>query len=71
MGAQSDKHRKEKKFKRRWIYGNTTYWTDFEKQWVANIKTEMLNKFSIDLYKTKQFGPRSPDGIYVEGTIPI
>ena len=71
QGAMSDKHRKDKKYKRRYMYGDSKYWTPYEKQWVENIKTEMLKKYQIDLTKTKQFGPRSPDGIWKEGSVPI
>ena len=59
-GATSDKHRKDKKFKRRWLYGDSKFWTPYEKQLVENIKVEMLKKYQVDLYKIKPFGPRSP-----------
>lgn len=58
---------KKKGYQRRYIFSGWNNYTEFERQGIQKVKQMLTDEFNIDFNKSKPFGPRVPDGKFVQG----
>lgn len=58
---------KVKGYKRRFIFDGYDNYTPYEKEFLVQVKEEMFKRHDIEMDKFKPLGPRTEDGITVEG----
>ena len=52
---------------RRWFYEGWNNFTDFEKQFIQDVKKELVKTYGVDFNNKVGFGPRSKSGYFVKG----